>query len=166
MVSRSSDIPAIVVLPPVLVGGVLLIGVLLELVWPRPLLPIVPARVLGGSIFVLSGLLAHLAQRAMRRAGTNVLPTQPTLALVTDGPFRYTRNPLYVAACGVYLGVALWVNGLAPLLLFLPMALVLHWGIVRREEEYLSSKFGSEYAAYRARVPRWIGRARPSAPVA
>jgi hypothetical protein len=61
-VPRSPDTPRILVLPPVLVGGVLFIGVLMELAWPRPLLPVVPARVLGVSIFVLSGLLAAAAR--------------------------------------------------------------------------------------------------------
>src|SRR5438034_9887238 len=101
--ARSDDTPAILVLPPILVGGCLIIGILLHWLRPLPLLPVVPARVLGLTVFVLSGVLAHLAQTAMRRAGTNILPTQPSLALVTDGPFRVTRNPLYIAALGLYL---------------------------------------------------------------
>ena len=70
------------------------------------------------------------------------LPSRPTVALATDGPYRFTRNPLYVAAIGVYLGVTLWVDGLAPLLLLLPMAWLLHRGIVLPEERYLETRFG------------------------
>src|SRR5436190_23581085 len=114
---RAVDTPKIRVLPPVLVGGVLLIGVLLDWLRHTPVLPDRGARALGFSIFVLSGCLAHWAQLTMRRVGTNILPTRPSLALATAGPFRRTRNPLYIAALGVYLGVALWVNGLVPLLL-------------------------------------------------
>lgn len=153
---RSADTPDIVVLPPVLVGGSLLIGVLLNLRWPLPLFPLIPARVVGLTLFVLAGFLAHWAQLAMKRANTNILPTRPTLALVTDGPFRYTRNPLYVAAGGVYLGVAFWVNGLVPFLLYAPVLWVLHWGIVLREERYLAIKFGEAYRVYQTRVPRWV----------
>ena len=157
MWKRSVDSPDIIVLPPVLVGGTLLLGIGLNyLVWPTTLLPIVPARVLGVCLFITSGLLAHSAQRAMMRVGTNVLPTRPTLALALDGPYRYTRNPLYLAAVGVALGVSLWVNGVFPLVLLAPMILILQRGIVLREEQYLLQKFGGEYEAYRSRVPRWI----------
>ena len=92
----------------------------------------------------------------MMRVGTNVLPTRPTLALAVDGPYRFTRNPLYLAAIGVALGVSLWVDGVIPLLLLVPMILILHWGIVLREEQYLVRKFGPEYEAYRSRVRRWL----------
>jgi protein-S-isoprenylcysteine O-methyltransferase Ste14 len=154
---RSSDVPDVVVLPPVLVGGTLLIGILIHYaLWTVTLLPTVVARVLGVVIFIAAGILAHFAQLAMKRVGTNVLPTQPTLALATDGPYRFSRNPLYIAAIGVYLGVTLWVNGLAPLLLMFPMAWLLHWGIVLREERYLNAKFGNSYQSYQAAVRRWF----------
>lgn len=154
---RSSDVPDIVVLPPVLVGGMLLVGVLIHYaLWTVTLMPTVLARVLGVVVFISAGVLAHFAQLAMKRVGTNILPTQPTLALATDGPYRFSRNPLYLAAIGVYLGVTLWVNGLAPLLLMLPMTTLLHWGIVLREERYLESKFGNAYQSYRMGVRRWL----------
>jgi protein-S-isoprenylcysteine O-methyltransferase Ste14 len=154
---RSSDVPDIVVLPPVLVGGTLLIGILIHYaLWAVPLMPTVLARVLGVVVFIAAGALAHFAHLAMKRVGTNVLPTQPTLALATDGPFRFSRNPLYVAAIGVYLGVTLWVNGLAPLLLMLPMTWLLHWGIVLPEERYLEAKFGNAYQSYQRSVRRWL----------
>ena len=155
--NKGKDAPDIVVLPPVLVGGTMIIGLIAHyFLWPVSLLPTLIARVLGVLLFVLSGILAHRAHLAMERVGTNVFPTQPTLALASDGPFRFTRNPLYIAALGVYLGVALWVNSLVMLLLMIPMAAVLHWGIVLREEQYLSAKFPGPYAAYRARVRRWL----------
>jgi protein-S-isoprenylcysteine O-methyltransferase Ste14 len=92
----------------------------------------------------------------MKRVGTHVLPTRPTLALATDGPYRFSRNPLYVAAIGVYLGATLWVNGLAPLLLMFPMTWLLHRGIVLREERYLEAKFGNTYQSYQTAVRRWL----------
>ena len=155
--TKAVDAPQILVLPPVLVGGTLLLGVPIHyLVWTVTLLPAPLARVLGFTLFVAAGLLAHLAHNAMKRVGTNVLPTRPTLALATDGPYRFTRNPLYIAAIGVYLGVTFWVDGLAPLLLVFPMAWLLHHGIVLPEERYLETKFGDAYASYRSSVRRWL----------
>jgi len=156
-VTQASDTPAILVLPPVLVGGTLIVGVVVHYVfWPVDLLPIVLARIVGVTLFVAAGVLAHLAHLAMKRVGTNVLPTQPTVALATDGPYRFTRNPLYIAAIGVYLGVTFWVDGLALLLLLFPMAWLLHRGIVLPEEGYLESKFSERYLVYRSAVRRWL----------
>jgi len=135
----------------------MLIGVLLHYwVWPITPLPVVPARFLGGALFLAAGLLANSAHNAMTRAGTNIFPTQPTLALVTDGPFRFSRNPLYVAASGVYLGVGRLVEDQVPLLLFPLVFVGLHYAIVLPEERYLDAKFGECYRAYRARVRRWL----------
>jgi protein-S-isoprenylcysteine O-methyltransferase Ste14 len=156
-VSKSNDAPDIVVLPPVLVGGTLLVGIAIHYwLWPAELLPVMAARVLGVTVFAAGGVLAHLAHLAMNRVGTNILPTQPTTALATDGPYRHTRNPLYLAAIAVYLGVTLWVDSLALLILMAPMIAVLHAGIVLREEQYLAAKFGPAYESYRSRVPRWF----------
>jgi protein-S-isoprenylcysteine O-methyltransferase Ste14 len=145
------------VLPPILVGGALIVGLFIHYVlWTVTLLPTVVARVLGVIVFVSAGLLAHFSHLAMTRAGTNILPTQPTLALATDGPYRFSRNPLYIAAIGVYLGITLWVNSVALLLLIVPMIWLLQWGIVLREEQYLEAKFGDAYRSYQSAVRRWL----------
>lgn len=155
--TRAVDAPDILVLPPVLVGGTLLVGIGIHyLIWTVNVMPTIIARVLGLMVFVSAGILAHLAHNAMKRVGTNVLPTRPTLAIATDGPYRFTRNPLYVAAVGVYVGVALWVNGVAPLLLLFPMVWLLHRCIILPEERYLETKFGNVYNSYRASVRRWL----------
>jgi protein-S-isoprenylcysteine O-methyltransferase Ste14 len=104
----------------------------------------------------LSVVLGGWANFTMRRAGTNVIPSQPALAIVSNGPFRFTRNPIYLANAAIYLALALIFNTLWPFLLFVPMLLVLQWGIIRREERYLEAKFGEPYLAYKARVRRWL----------
>jgi protein-S-isoprenylcysteine O-methyltransferase Ste14 len=142
--ARNPDTARIIMFPPALVGGMMILGYLLHLFHPiAPLSPRV-ARGVAAVLLLLSVALAVAAQRVMRRAGTSVLPTRPTTALVTEGPYRWTRNPIYLAELGVYLAVASWVNGLAPLLLFPVLFLLLDWGVVRREEGYLSAKFGPD----------------------
>jgi protein-S-isoprenylcysteine O-methyltransferase Ste14 len=151
-----TDAPGVIVFPPLLFGGALILGLVLHGLWPiQPASPIF-ARPLGALLLVLSAALGISGERTMRRAGTNVRPDQPTLALVIQGPFRFTRNPLYIAATGMYLGVALLVDALWPLLLLIPLLVVLRWGIVAREERYLEAKFGDPYRAYKARVRRWL----------
>jgi protein-S-isoprenylcysteine O-methyltransferase Ste14 len=151
------DRPAIRVSPPGLLVGLLLIGALLHyFAWSVALLPPVAARVIGIVLVIGSRIFAQYARHAFRRVDTNVLPTQPTTALATDGPYRYTRNPIYLSHLVLYVGAALLVNGTAPLLLLPLLAVGLHWGVVRPEEQYLQRKFGQAYSTYCARVPRWF----------
>lgn len=151
------DAPDIVVLPPVLAIGALVLGFAVDRwLWTVRPFPLVPARTAGVALFVASGYLVHRAHGAMTRAGTNVFPTRPALALVETGPFRRSRNPIYIALLGVCLAVALWVDSLVMLVLVVPVAAILHWGVVLREERYLEAKFGDAYRAYGSRVRRWI----------
>src|SRR5215218_8801600 len=90
------------------------------------------------------------------RAGTPTNPYKPSSGIVTEGPFRYTRNPAYLSMTMVYAGVAFLAR--APwALALLPVALgVIRRGVIEREERYLERKFGAEYVSYKARVRRWI----------
>jgi protein-S-isoprenylcysteine O-methyltransferase Ste14 len=110
----------------------------------------------GVLIVVMSILLGGWASITMPRAGTNINPAKPALAIVSSGPFRFTRNPIYLANTIVYLALAMIFNTLWPFVLFVPMFLVLDRGIIRREERYLEAKFGDAYLAYKARVRRWL----------
>ena len=151
------DAPQVIVFPPLLFAGMLLLGLTLHFLVPLPLaLPAVPARAIGGALLVASAVLARWGERTMRRAGTNVRPDQPTTAVVSDGPFRYSRNPLYLATTGLYAAIALLIPAVWPLLLLVPLLVILQWGIIAREERYLDRKFGAEYGAYRSRVRRWL----------
>jgi protein-S-isoprenylcysteine O-methyltransferase Ste14 len=113
-------------------------------------------RIVGGILAVASLCVVQWAWLTMRRAGTSVLPSKPTLAIVTDGPYRFTRNPPYVANALLYLGLTLVFEAFWPLVLMVPMLVVIHWGLIRREEQYLETKFGDAYRAYKSRVRRWL----------
>jgi protein-S-isoprenylcysteine O-methyltransferase Ste14 len=152
----SLDNPGVIALPPLLYVGTFAIALVLNWVLPIPILPLPIAFWLGIALLVAGGSLAFWGQRTMRRAGTNVNPTRPTTAIVTSGPFRVSRNPLYVALTLLYLGLAFAVNSLWPALALVPLLLVMHHGVVLREERYLDAKFGDSYRAYRSSVRRWL----------
>jgi len=156
MSAPDADHPNVIAFPPLLFSATLVAGALLHLVFMRPLLPALPARIAGGVLAVACVLVARTARRAMKRAGTNVNPREPSLAIVSDGPFRVTRNPLYLCLIGFYLAGTLLVDGVAPLVLLPPLLGVLHYGIILREERYLEAKFGDAYRAYRVRVRRYL----------
>jgi protein-S-isoprenylcysteine O-methyltransferase Ste14 len=156
MTVEERDAPRVVVFPPILFGAALAVGFLLNWLWPVHPLPAVGARVLGVLLLVASGVLAVWAERTMHGAGTNVRPDKPTLTIVTTGPFRYSRNPLYIASTGFVMAVTLFFNALWPLVLLVPVLVVVRYGVVGREERYLEAKFGDSYRAYKAQVRRWI----------
>ncbi len=96
------------------------------------------------------------AIRQFRAAGTNVETWRPTEAIVTRGVYARTRNPIYLAMLAIYTGIALGVDSAWLLALVIPLALVLRYGVIAREERYLEAKFGEPYRAYRATVRRWL----------
>jgi protein-S-isoprenylcysteine O-methyltransferase Ste14 len=147
----------IVAPPPALYIGALLLGIALHVVLPLRIFsaPYVPLM-LGALLVALSAAFARWAFWTMRQIGTTANPRKPSEALATSGPFRFSRNPIYVAMTGLYAGASFLANTVWPLLLLVPLLPLMDWGIIRREEQYLSAKFGGVYADYKARVRRWL----------
>lgn len=152
-----SDSTAGVLAPPPLIYLVpLAAGFLFRHWYPVAIVGHRVAAPLGIACLVL-GLATHLsAILALHRAQTSPKPWRPTTAVVTTGPYRFTRNPIYVSFSLVYIGVALWGNTLWPFLLLPLVFLVMQLGVIAREEVYLERIFGDEYREYRRRVQRWL----------
>jgi protein-S-isoprenylcysteine O-methyltransferase Ste14 len=153
---RDQDNPGVIAPPPLIFAGGLAAGLLLNRLRPTLFLPAALSKVLGWPLVVGGLLLGLWGFREMRRAGTNVDPYRPTTAIVEAGPYRYTRNPLYVGMALVYFGLSARANAL-PAALLLPVVLhLVDRGVIEREERYLEGKFGDEYLRYKGRVRRWI----------
>ena len=146
--------------PPFIPVSVFLIGLAIErwglrLRW-SDLLPRGPLVIVGCVLIVLGLAIGAWAISRLVWAWTTVLPNQPSNALVTSGPYRFSRNPMYVGLTTLYAGLALLFDLVWPMLL-LPLALAgLRYLVIRREERALGLAFGEEYARYRARVRRWL----------
>ena len=156
MGSKSKDTAGIIAPPPLIYGGTFLVGYLLHLVYPIQFSPSQLTFIFGWSLIIFSGLLAILGFLAIKRAGTHVDPYKPTTALVVDGPFRFTRNPLYLSLTLLYSGMGILLNMLWTVLLLPVVLIIIHFGVIAREEKYLEKKFGQEFIRYKARVRRWI----------
>jgi protein-S-isoprenylcysteine O-methyltransferase Ste14 len=152
----SSDVPNVLILPPLLYGLALAVGFLVHWITPRPIVSSTAGYWIGGVLFASGVFLAIWGRRVMERAGTNVNPTLPSTALVATGPFLFSRNPLYVALTLIYVGLALLANALWVLVLIVPVLLIMHYGVVRREERYLEARFADAYREYRSRVRRYV----------
>jgi protein-S-isoprenylcysteine O-methyltransferase Ste14 len=152
----NADNPGVIAPPPLIYAGALATGLLANLLSPIPFLPRGLSRVLGWPLIVGGLVIGSLAFREMKRAGTNVDPREPTTAIVTGGPYRFTRNPLYLCLTLVYAGISAIANTLWAILLLPLVLLVMRRGVIEREERYLEGKFGGEYLDYKAQVRRWI----------
>ncbi len=142
--------------PPLIYGGALGAGLLAKTLFPATFLPAGATRALGVPLTGAGLLLFISSLRALRRAETDVRPYKPTTSIVAEGPYRFTRNPIYLGFTLVYGGITALVNSPWDALL-LPLVLVLmQRGVIQREERYLERVFGEEYLQYKARVRRWI----------
>ena len=111
---------------------------------------------LGVALAVVSASLAVWAVRVMKAAGTNVRPDRPALTIVRSGPYQWTRNPMYLSLCLLQLALGFVLDGWIPVLSAIPLMLILHFGVVLREERYLEAKFGEQYLAFKRGVRRWM----------
>ena len=159
MAAETADTPDILVFPPALILGAIVLVIALEWLVQIHLLPPAgqPWMVAGGAaMLLLSVWLGVAGNLAFRRSGTNVNPRRPALVLVEGGPFRWTRNPMYLGMVAALIGLALafsldWALVAAPL-----VWATLHFGVVLREEAYLKARFGAPYADYLGQTRRWL----------
>ena len=146
--------PGVRIPPPVLVAGVLAAAWVLQKVVPVPLgppLPSIGALVIFGAIALIGWAVLVLV-----RAGNDPRPDKPDAAMVEGGPFRFGRNPIYLGFILVMLGFALRWGDLWGWVAVAASHLLLDRLVVAKEEAYLATRFGAAYAAYSARVRRWV----------
>ena len=143
--------------PLVFLGGILLGIACAYLLLPAPA-PVGRAVSLGGGLALLIAGLAIIASARIHftRTGQSPIPWKPTPSLILRGPYRFTRNPMYVGMTLIELGIGLAVDNLWISAFALPALVVVHFIAVRPEERYLSEKFGDSYKAYLAQVRRYL----------
>jgi protein-S-isoprenylcysteine O-methyltransferase Ste14 len=156
MSQTTSDSAGVRFPPPLAYLAGLIAGVLLGRVLPGSL-PHTLALTVAGIALILSGLsLVLFSAGLFRQRGTNINPTRPSTILVTDGPYRFTRNPMYVGLVLIYAGIALLLASLWALLVLVPVLVIIRYLVIAKEERYLLKKFGGEYRTFTGRVRRWI----------
>jgi protein-S-isoprenylcysteine O-methyltransferase Ste14 len=155
--SDTADTAQVIIRPPIAWALAVLAGLALNWLMPLPFVPgMLPAGWLGATVFALALVLVAWAIATMTRTGSNVPTSLPTTTIVETGPYRFTRNPIYLGMFLGLAGLAIAFDNLWLLATLVPFALVIRYGVVAREEAYLERKFGDVYRHYRARVRRWL----------
>ncbi len=154
------DSPDIRILPPLIYIAAFGVGGLIDRLWPWAFFvddaSVGIGRALGGLLVLLGLLLDLWAFGLFRRAGTSPLPFRPASAIVASGPYRFTRNPMYLGMTATIFGVGLALGRVWIALAALFAALVIDRYAIAREERYLERAFGASYLDYKRRVRRWI----------
>lgn len=154
-----TETAGVIMRPPFLFIGALLLGFVLDhvlvLQFPLPRSDLIH-RIVAGCLIFTGTAVFYASVRNFARAATPVPGNQLTLVLVTSGIHGWSRNPIYVGMFLVYCGIGTAVRSPSILILMLPLAIIIRYGVVAREEAYLERRFGDLFRNYKARVRRWV----------
>ena len=141
--------------PPFVYLAAIFVGSALQIAWPLPFLPpgIAP---LGAVLIVAAAALFVASVRQFRAAGTPVPGDSPSTAVVGSGPYRVSRNPIYLAFSLLQLGIAMWADSVWLLATLAGAVAVMALVVIPREERYMARRFGDRYLDYKSRVRRWV----------
>ena len=140
--------------PPVIFLAATILGIALNRRWPLPLVP--PGLwPLGAALVLIAVSLVSLSFREFRAAGTSVQGRKPTTTIVRTGPYRFSRNPIYLSFILLMIGLSIWLNDAWLLITLVPPLVFISAVVIPREERFLARSF-PEYSTYRARVRRWM----------
>src|SRR5205809_6490390 len=153
----SSDNPGVIAFPPLIWLVSAVISALVHFFVIRlPIMSYSACLVCGIVLVILAPPLAGSALVAMQAAGTNVSPSKPALTTVRSGPFRFTRNPMYLALCLLQDALGFFLNDWITLLFVAPLALIMHYGVILREERDLTDKLGEPSLEFKRKVHHWL----------
>lgn len=158
--AETGMVPAVanrgIVRPPFVYLSAIALGLLLHFVWPVRLVSRAVSVPLGSTAVLVAVALFLYAVRTCRTANTPIPGNRPTTTIVRTGPYRWSRNPIYLSFSLLQLGVALWVNSLWLFVTLIPAVALMSFVVIPREEQYLETHFPSAYLAYKASVRRWL----------
>jgi protein-S-isoprenylcysteine O-methyltransferase Ste14 len=141
--------------PPIIFLAAILLGVALNYAWPLPFVPS-PLRLLGALLVLCAVLLFGLSLREFRAAGTSVRGSQRSTTIVRTGPYRFSRNPIYVSFVLLLLGLAVALDTLWLILTLIPAIAFIAVVVIPREERFLEQNFPEQYSSYKSAVRRWL----------
>ena len=141
--------------PPVIFLSAILLGITLNYAFPLPFVPST-LRQLGPVVIVCAVLLFVLSFREFRAAGTSVRGSERSTTIVRTGPYRFSRNPIYLSFILVLLGLAVWLDDLWLLITLVPAVGFIATVVIPREERFLEREFHDQYSSYKAAVRRWL----------
>jgi len=153
---KNNDNPKVKLPPPILFFGLGIIGVTMEYISPITIGIDFPINYLGFGINIVSIIGTWKISELFKKHKTEVKPWQTTSKIITTGPYKYSRNPIYIIFCGIPIGLGIAFNTYWAFFAFIPGLIIVYYTAVKKEEKYLEAKFGEEYLDYKRKVRRWL----------
>ncbi len=153
---RRKDTSGPIVRPPIAYACSLLSSLVLDRIWPLALSSSGVQESAGALLVAGSVALFARSAREFRKFGTPLPSSRPSTTVVRTGPYRFSRNPIYLSFTLLQVGIALWAGNGWLLVLLIPTLALISGGVIDREEQYLTEKFGEDYLRYRRSVRRWL----------
>ena len=150
------DTAGVIAPPPLIALGGIALGYLANRLYPVPWVPHALRTPLGALLVAAALTLFVLSIREFRAADTPIPTRRPTRAIVATGPYRFSRNPIYLSFATLILAIAVWTGSAWYLVGLVLTVLLITMGVIIREERYLERKFGEEYLSYKRTVRRWV----------
>ncbi len=150
------DNPNVIAPPPLIFLSGLILGGIINWIYPNQIFSLGDSIILGLFIIVPSIAVIVLIWRQMHHAKTNIEPWKPTTKILDSGFYAYSRNPIYVAMAVIYFGASILIGSIWSLILLPIVLFIINNFVIVREEKYLETKFGTDYLDYKNRVRRWI----------
>ena len=150
------DYSGAIAFPPYIHLAFVGLGVILQFIWPVSLLPMLWQFGLPIILLILVYMLGKNAAPQFSKKGTTLGVSTPTTAIVTEGAYRYSRNPIYLGMALLHLAIGILIDSLWVMAFVIPAMIVMTYGVIVREEAYLTRKFGDAYLDYKSKVRRWI----------
>jgi protein-S-isoprenylcysteine O-methyltransferase Ste14 len=152
----SSDAPSVKIIPPLVYLAGIVIGFLASIWMPTKVVPNLLAWTVGGILVFCGAVLTGSAVLKFKDAGTTVRPDRAASTLVIAGPYKITRNPMYLGLAFVYAGIAIAGQSVWALILLAVVLIIVQRGAIEPEEAFLEKRFGADYLSYKEKVRRWI----------
>jgi protein-S-isoprenylcysteine O-methyltransferase Ste14 len=156
MSDSHSGVPNVKIIPPLVYLAGIVIGIVISIWIPTKIVPSSLAWMLGGILIVCGAILTGSAILKFKGVGTTVRPDRAASTLVDVGPYRITRNPMYLGLALVYVGVALADQSVWALILLPVVLSIIQRRAIEPEEAFLERRFGADYIRYKENVSRWI----------
>ena len=156
MSDSHSGVPNVRIIPPLVYLAGVVIGIVISIWIPTKIVPSSLAWTLGGFLLICGAVLAGSAILKFKNVGTPVRPDRAANTLVVVGPYRITRNPMYLGLALVYVGIALADQSVWALILLPVVLSIIQRRAIEPEEAFLERRFGADYISYKENVRRWI----------
>jgi len=155
--NENNDNAGVKLSPPIVYLGLGLIGVGMDYVIPLSIGIDPPLTYIGVIVIIFSIVsTVFVAKNLFKKYETSPDPWGTTTKIITTGPYKYSRNPMYIFACGVPVGLGIAFNTFWALFAFIPALIIVYFTAVKKEEKYLEAKFGQAYIDYKRKVRRWL----------